>query len=460
MTHPADLSVIESSARLDRGDISSEELVRATLDRMDETEPRVHAYAHRFDERALAEARSADRRPRQGPLHGIPFAVKDTLSTEGTPTEAGAAILRGNLGTFDATAVRRLRQAGAILVGKHVTHEFAQGQEALPTRNPWDETRFPGGSSAGSGVSVAVRSAPLAIGTDAGGSTRMPAALTGVVGLKPTYGRVSTYGTVPGAAVPGAEHVGIFTRTAGDAALALFAIAGADLHDARTADLPPFRMPAHDGVRGLRIGVIERLDMRQRIAPTVENGVSAAVEVLKALGATLVPTELNMDLAGDALSLLVATSAAAPHWRGLRDNPEAYSAPVRRHLRAALLIPARHLRAAQSARSAARAQVCDLFERLSLDLLAMPTLPCLPPLLSEFNGPVDMGWLTSFTAPWNLTGQPALSLPCGHAGTGLPVGLQLVGRPLDEVTILQAGIAYQSVTNWHLLSPPGIGARS
>ena len=231
MTDLGALTIREAGRLLAEGSLGAVELVQATLERIEETEPLVHAYVRVTAERALEAARRADAEPQRGPLHGIPFGVKDVLATEGVPTEAGSRLLAGFVPDQDATAVRRLREAGAVLLGKHVTHEFACGQDVPPTRNPWNLEHYPGGSSAGGGVSVAVGSALAALGTDSGGSVRKPAAVTSVVGLKPTHGRVSGYGTVRQASAPSLDHVGTFTRTVEDAALVLQAIAGYDPAD-------------------------------------------------------------------------------------------------------------------------------------------------------------------------------------------------------------------------------------
>ncbi|MEA5453509.1 amidase [Sinomonas sp. JGH33] len=445
MTDPADLTLSEASALVAARELSSAELVQATLRRLDATEPSVHAYAHRFDEAALAAARAADSAPRRGPLHGLPFAVKDTLFTRGTPTEAGSRSLAGSIGTFDATAVDRLRAAGAILLGKHVTHEFAQGQEEAVTRNPWARERFAGGSSAGSGASVAVGSSMLSVATDAGGSTRMPAALTGVVGLKPTYGRISTYGTVPGAAVAGAEHIGLVTRSAADLDLVLPVVSGADPHDARTADQPAYRPSPARGAAGRRIGVIRRVGAGQRVEGAVDEGFERTLGALRGLGATPVELELDLSLASPAAALLVGAAASAPHLAALRQGGDGIRREVRLHLAAGLLVPAQFVHAARSVRTLLRRQVAAAFRAHRLDALATPTLPCVPPLLADFDPATDMGALTDFVSPWNLTGQPAVSVPAGLSPEGLPLAVQFVGVPFGEADLVALASAFEAV---------------
>jgi aspartyl-tRNA(Asn)/glutamyl-tRNA(Gln) amidotransferase subunit A len=439
----ADLGIQRASSLLERGEISSRELVAATLERIEQTEAKLHAYAMRISEEAMACARRADSEPRRGPLHGIPFAVKDTLNTAGTPTVANSRLLASHVPTFDATVVRRLREAGAILIGKHATHEFALGADNPPTRNPWDLTRFAGGSSIGSGASVAVRSAMLSVGTDAGGSTRVPAALSGVVGLKPTYGRVSTFGTVPGAAVPGVEHIGLFTSSVGDAALTLASVSGPDPEDPRTMSFEPFAAGGEPDRLRARIGVLDSVHPGQYVEPAVAAAVRVALNVLHDLGAELIPVTLDLELAPAAHTILVATAAASTHLPDIRRRNDQFSDGVRNWLKAALLIPAQHLWAARAEQTRIRRRVKDLFQTQELDLLASPTAPCQAPLLSEFDARTDIGPMTAFTMPWNLTGQPALSVPCGFSNEGLPVGLQLVGRPLKEATVLSVASAYE-----------------
>jgi aspartyl-tRNA(Asn)/glutamyl-tRNA(Gln) amidotransferase subunit A len=443
MNDLADLGIQRASELLRSRQISSVELVKATLKRIEQTEPQVHAYTERLDEQALQVARRADAEPWRGPLHGIPFAVKDTICTAGIATEANSGQLAGHVPTFDASVVRSLRKAGAVLIGKHITHEFALGADNPPTRNPWDLERFAGGSSCGSGVSVAVRSSMLSVGTDAGGSTRVPAAFTGVVGFKPTYGRVSTFGTIPGAAVPGVEHIGLFTASVADAGLVLPVVAGPDPADPRTVNFGSFALQPEPNIAGLRIGVLSRINDAQEVEPGVRAALDRAIDVLTDLGVDIVPVTIDLELAVAAHTLLAATAAASTHWYNIRTRGELFSDGVREYLTAALLIPARHLWAARAEQTRLRNRVRQLYRDEALDLLAMPTAPCQAPQLSEFVPQDDIGPITAFAMPWNLTGQPAISVPCGFGDDGLPVGLQLIGRPLDEATLLAVGQAYE-----------------
>ncbi|WP_184773592.1 amidase [Aminobacter carboxidus] len=456
MSDLPDLTIIEASSRIANGSLTSVELVEATLARIAQTEPAVHAYAHVGAEEALAAARSADATERRGPLHGIPFAVKDVLLTRDMPTQANSRVLAGHRTSHDAWAVARLREAGAVLVGKHVTHEFASGQDVPPTRNPWNLAHYPGGSSAGSGVSTAVGSCLFALGTDAGGSVRKPAAVTGVVGLKPTYGRVSARGTVRGATVPTVEHVGIFSRSVRDAAIVLNVIAGEDPADTRTwlGSSPDFCADLDVELRGIRIG-LPRLD---RFGPAPDENVARvvadAIDTIGKLGAEFVEVDLPLaELALPAATAIITGEFGPQHRQWLAEKRELYSEPVRRFIELSLLAPAADLQAAYRARCALQEELKRLFVSTGIHALAMPTLPCTSMPLADMVIARDMGRLIQYTCPWSLVGQPALSVPCGFTSQQLPVGLQLVGAPLNEKMIIRIGQAFQNATNWHSRRP-------
>jgi aspartyl-tRNA(Asn)/glutamyl-tRNA(Gln) amidotransferase subunit A len=456
VTDVARLTIRQTGELLAGGELSAVELVEAILDRIAETEPLVHAYAFVDAEGALETARLADTGPRRGPLHGVPFAVKDVLDTAGCPTEAGSRLLAGRVPSRDATAVRRLRKAGAILVGKHVTHEFACGQDTPPTRNPWNLEHYPGGSSAGGGVSVSVGSSLAALGTDAGGSVRKPAALTSTVGLKATYGRVSGAGTVRAASAPSLDHVGTFTRTVEDAALLLQAIAGYDPADPRSLDVPvpDYEVDLRAGIEDLRLGVERDVFFASGLEPDVAALAEQALAQLERLGARLVAVALpSFVLTLPAGFTILLAEVAAAHRRWIEERPDEYVTETRRMLELGLLLPAAHLEAAQQARARMRAEVADVFSQSRLDALAMPTLPRTSMPLSAMVTSVDVPRLIPYTFPWNLTGQPALSVPCGFTAAGLPAGLQIVGRPFDEPMVLRVGHAFERSTGWHERRP-------
>jgi Asp-tRNA(Asn)/Glu-tRNA(Gln) amidotransferase A subunit family amidase len=451
------VTIREASHLLRLRKLSTVELIEATLRRIDETEPLVHAYVHVAAEQALAAARRADAAAPLGPLHGIPIGIKDVLVTRDAPTQAGSQLLAGFRTPHDATVVRRLREAGAIIIGKQVTHEFACGQDVPPTRNPWNLRHYPGGSSAGGGVSVAVGSALGALGTDAGGSVRKPAAVTATVGLKPTHGRVSGWGTIRAASAPSLDHVGTFTRSVEDAALLLQAVAGYDLADRRTIDVPvpDYLADLDRGVGGMRLGVAPAYFSGPELQPEIGTLVDAAFKELERLGATLVPIELpTFRFTLPAGFVILMAEVAQPHRRWLVERPKDYVDGTRRLLELGSIIPAAHVHAALRARMAMRAEVQAAFRAARLDAMVTPTLPMTSMALDDMVINRDLPRLIPFTLPWNLTGLPALSVPCGFTPAGLPAGLQLIGRPFDEPTILRIGHAYEQATPWHRERPP------
>jgi Asp-tRNA(Asn)/Glu-tRNA(Gln) amidotransferase A subunit family amidase len=430
------------------GSISSIELVTAVLQRVDETEPVFHAYATVMAEQALAAARTADEERAggiaAGPMHGLPFAVKDVFCTHDAPTEAGSRILSGFMAAHDAASVHALRQAGAVLTGKLVTHEFCCGQDVPPTRNAWNAAHYPGGSSAGAGVAVALGSAGAALGTDAGGSVRKPAALNGVVGLKPTYGLVDMRGVFSIAA--SLDHVGIVARTVDDCALVLGAI---------TSGAHP--VAAHP-TRGARLGVADTF-FGDALEADVRAVVEPAIAELERLGATLVSVELPaLDLTLPAGFTILMAEAAAIHRRWLRERPHEYVPETRRLLELGSLLPAAHVEAAQRARSLICAELAQAFREGRLDALVTSTLPRTSIPIDEMVIAEDLPRYIQYTFPANLSGLPALTVPCGFTATGLPAGLQLIGRPFAEAALLGLGRTYEQATRWYERRPTLVGA--
>jgi aspartyl-tRNA(Asn)/glutamyl-tRNA(Gln) amidotransferase subunit A len=418
--------------------LSATELLSAVIARIEETEPLVHAYASLRAEAALTEAKAADESRSRGPLHGIPFAVKDVICTRDLPTECGSRALAGWRPPEDAECVRSLREAGAILVGKHVTHEFALGQDVPPTRNPWRLTDYPGGSSAGSGASVAVGSSLAALGTDAGGSVRKPAALNGVVGFKPTLGLISRLGVCePSGSL---DHVATFTRTVEDAVLLLSRLAG---------PVQPI-----GGLRGVRLGICRSYFFGERLEESVREPVEEALQELDQHGAILVPIVLpSLELTIPAGFTLLIADAGKGLRRFLAEHPHELCATARRLIELGVIMPFAWVDAAQQARVQIRQEVRQAFSEAHLDALVTPTLPRTSVPLETMEISVDLPRYIPFTLPWNLTGQPALSVPCGFSPDGLPVGLQVIGKPFDEGRVLGIGCAYQHATDWHLRRP-------
>ena len=444
----------------------------------------MHAFLHVDREGALRAAREWDGRYARGdalpPLAGLPVAVKDIICTTGMPTTCGSRILAGWVPPYDATVVSRLRDAGAVIVEKTNLDEFAMGSSTEnsafgPTHNPWDPERVPGGSSGGSAAAVAAGMAPLALGTDTGGSIRQPAGFTGIVGMKPTYGRVSRYGLV--AFASSLDQIGPMARTVSDAALLLHVLAGRDPKDSTSVDLPVDDYPEalSRGVRGLRIG-IAREAFGQGLQGEVRAAVQAAATHLDGLGAVL--TEVSLPSLPYALPTyyLLATSEASANLArydgvqyGLRvptgDLFTMYTRTRRQgfgnEVKRRIMLGTYALSAgyyegfflkAQRVRTLIRREFLRALERV--DLVLMPVSPTVPFRLGEkVDDPLQMYLADIYTIPVNLAGLPGISVPCGFPG-GLPVGLQLIGKPFDEATVLRAAHAYEQTTEWHTRRPP------
>jgi aspartyl-tRNA(Asn)/glutamyl-tRNA(Gln) amidotransferase subunit A len=459
------LTIAEAGERLGRGDVTANELLDAVLERLRETEPEVHAYAGLMDETARDEAERADRElqhgSRRSPLHGIPVAVKDLLYTRGFPTSAGSKVLEGFVPDYDAVVVERLREAGAVLVGKTVTHEFAYGQDVPPTRNSWDRRCYPGGSSAGSGVGVAVGSAFGAIGTDTGGSIRVPASVNGIVGLKTTAGRVSRRGVFPMSAT--LDSVGPLTRTVEDCALVLGVVAGRDRGDATAIDepVPDYRAHLSERLEGIRVGVERDYFFYDGVRPDVRAAVEAAIDELGALGAEVVdvPRIEYIEYAAPAGITVLVADTSEWHRRFLRERGDRYVQATRVMLELGELVPATAYVRAQKARAVVRDGLRRAFDGHRLDVLAAPTIP-MPTVPLELlsvdltgSGETALSGFLHHCFLANVTGVPALSVPCGFSDEGLPIGLQLYGRPFGEPDLFRVGHAYQVATEWHLRHP-------
>ncbi len=462
-------SLAEAADAVRTGGVSPVELTRACLDRIERVDPVVHAFVSVEPERALEAARAAEREVRagryRGPLHGIPIGIKDNYDTLGVPTRNGSRVFEDRMPAEDATVWRRLGAGGAVLLGKCTMSEAAWGVDFPPVRNPWDVRRNPGLSSGGSGAAVAAGMCFMAMGSDTGGSIRIPAGLSGVVGLKPTYGRVPKAGVIPH--TWSLDHAGSLTRRAEDAALVLGVIAGHDPRDPSSADVPvgDYLVSLRQGAPGLRVGV-PREHFWDRTEPRVEAAVRQALRDLEAAGARVHEVSIP-HMAGALGAILVTEMASVTAWhdRYLR-QPERrarYTPEVRALMDAGKFVFATDFLKAQRLRRVLIAEARAAFA--GADVLATPTLPLCAWETSQSH--VEIGGQPEhvlhacwrFTYPWNLTGLPALSVPCGFAD-GLPVGLQLVGRPFDEATILRAGHAFQEATRWHERRPPDPAGRA
>jgi aspartyl-tRNA(Asn)/glutamyl-tRNA(Gln) amidotransferase subunit A len=464
MADVLELTLSDAIRALERGETSSVELVEATLAQIERTEPHVHAYATVLADEAVGAGRRADeersRGEARGPVHGVPIAIKDIFCTRGVPTEAGSRVLAGHRPDHDAAAVARVAAAGAVLMGKTVTHEFAWGVNIPPTRSPWGADLYPGGSSTGSGVAVSVRSAFATLGSDTGGSVRIPAAINGIVGLKPTFGRISRHGVMPLAFT--LDHVGVLARCVEDCARLLEVLSGFDPRDGGSIDEPAAdqRARLEAGVDGLVIGVERRHHFYEGIAPDIAAAVEGVIEEYAALGATIVDVDLPELEAMPAAGLTVMLAeGAAFHRPWLRAKGDLYDPATRAMLELGELVPATHYVVAQQARTRFVARTREVFEAHRLDALLAPTqpittVPALELNVSRNGAPTPVGAIVHHTFAANVLGLPAISLPCGLAGDGLPIGVQLMGRPFDEPHLLRMARAYEREHDWSALSPP------
>jgi len=460
------LSIAEVGQRLRDGEVSSVRLTEHMLHRIEATDKLVHAYVGVMRESALADAAQADEDFARGrirsALQGIPIGVKDLICTAGFPTSAGSKVLEGFVPTQDAVVVSKLREAGAVLVGKTVTHEFAYGQDKPPTRNAWKTDCYPGGSSAGSGVSVAVGSAYGAIGTDTGASVRVPASVNGVVGLKPTFGRVSTTGVFPMS--PTLDSVGPLTRTVRDNALMLSVMAGSiSAADRGAVDEPvaDYIAQLDTDLTGVRIGVEREFFFYDGVVDDVRHAVEAAINQLRQRGATVVDLKVEgLDLAVAAGMAVLLGDTSEWHQKFLRERGDRYVADVRVMIELGELVLATAYVKAQKTRTVVQRGYRKAFEENQLDTLLAPTLPrTTMPVedlnvdLTESGGTASSSFIHhNFLA--NVIGVPSLSVPVGFDSDGKPIGMQLYGRPFDEGILFRIGDAYQAATDWHQQHPP------
>ncbi|MCU1384353.1 MAG: aspartyl/glutamyl-tRNA(Asn/Gln) amidotransferase subunit [Acidobacteria bacterium] len=476
---------------------SAAEICRETLDHIASINPQLNAFNTVIADRAMARAEAIDREPerwRDAPLAGVPIAVKDNLCTRGIRTTASSRMLEHYVPAYDATVVARLEQAGAIMVGKTNCDEFAMGSSNEnsafgPVRNPWALDRIPGGTSGGSAAAVAARLTPMALGSDTGGSIRQPAALCGVVGLKPTYGRVSRYGLIAHAS--SLDQIGPLTRTAYDAAVTLGVLAGADAADATSAAdaVPDYTAALTGEVRGVRIGVPRAL--LEGIDAEVSAAIDAALAVLEARGAAIVDVDLPHARFATPVYYLVSTAEASSNlarYDGVRygfrakadtlrdmyarTRAEGFGPEVKRRIMLGTYVlsagyyDAYYLKA-QQVRTLILRDYDEAFAKV--DVVAMPTSPTPAVKIGErVADPVQMYLMDIFTVSANLSGLPAISVPCGFTaapgaptlanqppGDGrLPIGLQLMGRRFDEAALLRVADAYERDTEWSKQPPP------
>jgi aspartyl-tRNA(Asn)/glutamyl-tRNA(Gln) amidotransferase subunit A len=457
MSEPCDLSLVDAAKLIASRGLSPVELTQSALKRVEHTEPKLHAFVAIDADRALASAKTLEAElatgTHRGPLHGIPMGVKDIFDLEGVPTRCNSCV-RADAGpaSRDAKSVANARAAGAVFLGKTVTQEFAAGVISDPARNPWDPSRIPGGSSGGSGASVAAGSTIASFGSDTGGSIRNPAAINGVVGLKPTFGAVDTSGVYP--LSWSLDTVGPLARTVHDAALVLNVFAGwGDDRDA-AAEIG-------QSIAGLRIGLL-RSFFFDRLQPEIASAVEAAASTLTSLGAEVIDVDWPEARIARAASFVInRVEGCEVHAEAIRATPELFGEELRLRLESNSLYPATGFIRAQKARGIAKRSIAELFTRLRLDAVIAPTsagtaAPANDLTVAYPDGstePVNLAY-TRLTMPFNATGQPVVAVPCGFDSLGLPIGMQVVGRPHAEARICRIAHAYEQAAGWFRRRPP------
>ncbi len=449
-------SISELAGPLRRKEISPVELTRLCLDQIDKLNARLNAFITVLADSALAEARAAEdemsRGQWRGPLHGVPIALKDLIDTAGARTTAASAFFKDRVPTEDADVVRRLRQAGAVIIGKNNLHEFAYGGSSLVSffaevHNPWDLGRIAGGSSGGSAAAVVSGMACAAIGTDTAGSVREPAALCGCVGLKPTYGRVSSRGVIPLSS--SLDHVGPLAVTVADAAIVLQAIAGYDLADMTTTDVPvsDYVSALKEDAKSLRVGV-PRAYFFDDLNPEVSSAIDHALRGIESLVAEI--KEVTLDVPTDRT--LQAAESYAYHSERVAQHSDLYQAETLRRIRTGESVSAAQYITAQREMQAQRRNIRKVFA--DVDILVTPATPVPAPSIAELKAtpdalrPAELKLLRN-TRPFNVWGLPAISVPCGFTQSGLPIGLQIAASHWREDLVLCLAHAYEQSTAWH-----------
>ena len=446
--------------------ISPVELVQACLDRVNAIDSQFHAFIHVMERSAISEAKKAEQSissgEYKGPLHGIPIGLKDLYYTKGVPTTAGSPILADFIPGEDATAVTKLTDAGGVILGKLNLHPFAYGAVGLnpdygTPPNPWGTERIPGGSSSGSGVALITGMIPAATGSDTGGSIRIPASICGVVGIKPTYGRVSKHGVIP--LSWSLDHTGPMTRTVEDCAILLQAMSGYDPKDPGSRDIPVpnYLVEMKQSVKGLKAGLPVK-EFYNRLQGGVREKVEQAIKVLEQLGVSVEEVDVpSMDEAA-AISLgILGPEVAAYHRKWVEERPEDYFPQVLTRIKSGMFVPAVDYIKAHQARARFTQGYLKAME--GLDLLITPTEQLTAPKIEETVVTIDgveeatQNLMVALNRPFNLTGFPAMSVPCGFDENDLPVGLQIIGKPFQEGVVLRTAFNYEQATPWHSKRP-------
>ena len=459
------LSTAELSELIRQKKVSPVEVTESYLERIDDLGFKFNSYITVCRKEALQAAQEAEqaitRGDYLGPMHGIPVAVKDQIWTKGIRTTIGSRLMADFFPEEDATAVANLKKAGAILLGKTNLTEFAIGgsQRYGPNRNPWDLDRFTGGSSSGSGAATAAFLCATSLGEDTGGSIRRPAAWCGLAGLRPSWGRVSRYGGMPGSW--SLDQVGPISRTVEDAAITLGAIAGYDPKDPYSWDVPvpDYRGALSGNIEGMRVGAITELIHSEIVDTEVRDAVIKAGSVLGELGATVEEVSLPLTIHGGTLSgALINVESAMTYRDWVRDRLHEFGHSNQIGLLTGSIIPAQAYYKVQKLRELVRRQVLEALERY--DVLILPTSKSCAPMLEDDTVITSKEMAASLppvmTRPFNLANAPAISINCGFNSQGLPIGLQIGGRPFDEETVLKVAHAYEQNTPWHTMRPPNV----
>ncbi|HEV2186453.1 MAG TPA: amidase [Stellaceae bacterium] len=455
------LTIAELNRAYDRRELSPVEVTRALLDRIAKHDGKLDSFIRVTEEVALAEAKAAEAElmvgSRRGPMHGIPYGLKDIVETADIPTTGHSKLREHHVPKADAEVVRRLKTGGGILVGKLATWEFALGGPSFdlpwpPARNPWDRERLPGGSSSGPGAALAAGFVPAAIGTDTGGSIRGPAAVCGIAGLKPTYGRVSRRGVFPNTFTM--DHIGPMTRSAEDIALMLQVIAGYDPADPGSEDcpVPDYTAALRQGVKGMRLGLVEGWHDAPGAHPDLGTAIAKAVSVLQSLGATVEPVKLSsLRDYTDCKTTISIAELYTIHEQDLRTRPQDFGRILRDRVLPGALIRAEDYQAALRWRTVLTREQYAAFRQFDALItagargVADPAVP---------DNPDRLITAPSITMPFSVSGVPAIAIPCGFSqAEGMPLSLQIAAAPFQETTVLRVANAYQHATDWHRRHP-------
>ena len=459
------LDIAAAGSRISDKSLSPVALTEMMLDRIDKIDSKLLSYVTVLKNDALKSAANAEKEIAggnyRGPLHGIPIAIKDIYDTKGVKTTACSRVRESYVPEEDCTVVRKFREAGAVILGKVTTHEFAFGFDSRPTKNAWNLDHIPSGSSGGSGAAIAAGLCFAATGSDTGGSIRAPAAANGIAGIKPTYGRVSKAGVA--VLSWSLDHAGPMARTVRDLAVLLNIMAGPDPLDPHTKDVavPDYTADLTGNIRGVKLGVPTNY-FNEDVQPAVAEAVAKAIKHMESLGAKAIPLAIpDLDGVLDCMLAIAMSEAAVYHQTSLRATPELFGDETRLLLEAGEMMPATTYINAQRARTAVKIAFKQALR--DVDVLVTPTQPSTALKIGQSVSRIGtreesvFGVSARFCAPFNISGLPAASVPCGFSPEAMPIGLQMIGKPFDEATVLRVAEAFERNTEWHLKYPPIAG---